>query len=101
MSSLEAGVMGANLVITDKGDTRDYFGDLAHYCFPDSLPSIRDAVLAAHHEPRKSALRERILERFTWRKAAEATLAAYQAVIGARVPLRVSFGQRGSSRLDK
>ncbi|MFZ0394980.1 MAG: glycosyltransferase family 4 protein [Terracidiphilus sp.] len=80
LSSLEAGVMGANLVITEEGDTRDYFGDLAHYCRPDSLASIRDAVLAAYHEPRTSALRERILERYTWRKAAEATLAAYQTL---------------------
>lgn len=81
LSSLEAGAMGANLVITDKGDTRDYFGDLAHYCRPDSLSSIREAVLAAYYAPRSNALRERILERYTWPKAAEATLAAYQAVL--------------------
>lgn len=80
LSSLEAGVMGANLVITDKGDTRDYFGDLAYYCCPDSLLSVREAVLAAYHAPRSNALRERILERYTWRKAAEATLAAYKIV---------------------
>ncbi len=81
LSSLEAGVMGANLVITDKGDTRDYFGDLVHYCRPDSLTSIREAVLAAYHEPRTSALRERILERYTWQKTAEDTLAAYRTVV--------------------
>jgi hypothetical protein len=41
MSSLEAAAMGANIVVTDKGDTRDYFGDLAYYCSPDSVASIR------------------------------------------------------------
>ena len=73
--------MGANLVITEKGDTRDYFGDLVHYCQPDSLDSIREAVLAAYHEPRSKALRERILERYTWQKAGEATLAAYEIAL--------------------
>jgi glycosyltransferase involved in cell wall biosynthesis len=81
LSSLEAGASGANLVITDKGDTRDYFGDLAHYCSPDSLESIREAVLAAHRQPRSEALRRKILECYTWTRAAEATLAAYIAVL--------------------
>jgi glycosyltransferase involved in cell wall biosynthesis len=81
LSSLEAGVMGANIVITDKGDTREYFGDLAHYCSPDSIDSIRAAVLSAFHAPRTNSLRERILENYTWPKTAEATLSAYDQAL--------------------
>jgi glycosyltransferase involved in cell wall biosynthesis len=81
LSSLEAGVMGANLVITPKGDTREYFGDHAFYCSPDSVASIRDAVLAAHRAPRSSALREKILQHYTWDIAASRTIAAYRSVL--------------------
>ena len=81
LSSLEAGAMGANLVITDKGDTRDYFGDMAYYCFPDSIDSIRSAVLNAFHAPRSALLRNRIIDNYTWDAAAEATLSAYQALL--------------------
>ena len=64
LSSLEAGVMGCNLVITEKGDTRDYFGDYAHYCDPDSIESIRDAVIKAYEAPVDNGLRQRILKNY-------------------------------------
>ena len=53
LSSLEAGAMGANIVITDKGDTRDYFGDLAHYCSPDSIIQCSALGAAKREDPRK------------------------------------------------
>lgn len=81
LSSLEAGAMGANIVITAKGDTRDYFGDLAYYCSPGSVDSIRAAVLAAHDAPRSPLLRNRILQRYTWDITAKCTLAAYHNVL--------------------
>jgi len=81
LSSLEAGAMGANIVITDKGDTRDYFGDLAHYCSPDSIESIRAAIQAAYNAPRSGLLRERILENYTWSRTADATLSGYDQAL--------------------
>jgi glycosyltransferase involved in cell wall biosynthesis len=77
LSSLEAGVMGANLVITEKGDTREYFGEMARYCSPDSIDSIRAAVTSAFNAPRSEQLRNRILGKYTWGAAAEATLSGY------------------------
>ena len=82
MSSLEAAAMGANIVITDKGDTRDYFGDLAYYCSPDSVPSIREALLRAHSAPRSNLLREKVLNNYTWTHTAQATFAVYRDVLG-------------------
>ncbi len=81
LSSLEAGVMGANVVITDKGDTRDYFEDLAYYCSPDSVDSIRQAILAAYRAPRSAALRQRILQKYTWEETARRTIEAYHTCL--------------------
>ncbi len=82
LSSLEAAAMGANIVITDKGDTRDYFGDLAYYCSPDSTDSIREALLRAHSAPRSNLLREKVLNNYTWTHTAQATFAVYRDVLG-------------------
>ena len=50
--SLEAGVAGCNVVTTSRGFARDYFQDLAWYCDPDDLASIRSAVAEAYAAPR-------------------------------------------------
>lgn len=79
--SLEAAAAGCRIVTTSIGSTRDYFGDRAWYCYPDDLKSIRAAVEAALNAPPTMALRERILEEFTWQRAGEATLASYQKAL--------------------
>lgn len=82
LSSLEAAAMGCNIVITDKGDTREYFGDDAWYCDPADEQSIRQAVDAAYGAPYNSTLRDKILAAFTWQRAAEQTLNCYRSVLG-------------------
>lgn len=81
LSSLEAAVMGCNIVVTDKGDTKDYFRDDAWYCNPDSEESIREAVTAAYNAPYSEEFRKRILDNYTWERAAEETYKAYQQVL--------------------
>lgn len=78
LSSLEAGIMSCNLVIGDRGDVRDYFGDYAYYCEPDSVDSIRDAVSRAYNSVVNTNLRKHILENFTWEITANKTLSAYK-----------------------
>ncbi len=82
LSSLEAGVMGCNIVVTDKGYTREYFEDYAFYCDPASHSSIREAIEKAAQAPFPEELRKKILINYTWQKAAEKTLAAYKKVLG-------------------
>jgi glycosyltransferase involved in cell wall biosynthesis len=77
LSSLEAGAMGCNLVITDKGDTRDYFGDEAYYCDPESIESIKIAIQKARDALPNVGLQTRIRSQYTWSKAAEMTLKGY------------------------
>jgi glycosyltransferase involved in cell wall biosynthesis len=81
LSSLEAGAMGCNLVITDKGDTREYFEDDPFYCDPASATSILAAVEQASLAQGTPHLREKILKKYTWQQAANCTLAAYQLII--------------------
>ena len=81
LSSLEAAAMRCNIVVTKKGDTYDYFGDYAYYCEPDDIQSIRDAVLKAYKEPFDEELRNLIMKNYTWEKAAEKTLIAYELLL--------------------
>lgn len=83
LSSLEAGAMGCNLVVTEKGDTRDYFGDEAIYCEPDSVDSIRAAVEQGIARPRSTGLQGRIRTEYTWQKAAQTTREGYERALAA------------------
>jgi len=81
LASLEAGAAGCNIIVTDRGSTREYFGPHAFYCQPDSVSSIREAVLKAYHVPKTKQLQELILQNYTWAKAAEQTAKAYEVIL--------------------
>jgi len=81
LSSMEAAYAGCNIVITDKGDTVDYFGSHAWYCDPGDPQSIYEAVRVASEAPVQPDLREQISRHYTWDATARQTLQAYQAVL--------------------
>ncbi len=81
LSSLEAAAMGCNVVITDKGFTRDYFGEDAFYCDPGDSTSIFNTVDLAAKSNARTDLQKKVLTEFTWQKAATATLDAYKKII--------------------
>jgi glycosyltransferase involved in cell wall biosynthesis len=68
-------------VITDKGYTREYFGNEAMYCDPASPQSILQAVENAAEVPATDTLRQKILAHYTWQQAAQQTAAAYKTVL--------------------
>lgn len=80
LSSLEAAVMGCNIVVTDRGDTKDYFSDFAWFCEPGDPDSIRQAIDDAYNKPYDKSVREHIMSKYTWECAAEETLKAYKKV---------------------
>lgn len=82
LASLEAAAMGCRIVITDKGDTREYFGDQAFYCDPGSPPSILKAVEMAAAAGPPEPLRKTIFSHYTWMETAKKTLEAYGEVDG-------------------
>lgn len=81
LSSLEAAVMDCNVVITPKGDTREYFEDYAFYCEPDDVASITKAIDKAFNSPVNPALKEKIVNNYIWEKTAKQTLKAYNSII--------------------
>ena len=80
LSSLEAAAMGCNIVITDKGDTTEYFGTDAIYCNPLLPESIYIAVEKATALPFNRSLQEKILTHFTWQQATIQTMEAYKRI---------------------
>jgi glycosyltransferase involved in cell wall biosynthesis len=80
LSSLEAAVMGCSIVITDKGDAKEYFGSNAFYCNPADPQSILTAVERASNSRYSEALHETILRKYTWKQAAIQTYKAYQTI---------------------
>lgn len=81
LSSVEAAAMGCNVVVTDKGDVKEYFEEDAFYCQPASPESILEAVENASRSDFNERLRQRILKDYTWQQAAKQTLKAYQLAI--------------------
>lgn len=81
LSSLEAGAMGCNLVVSPNGDTRDYFEGHAWFGSPENSPSIDKAIEDALNSPSNLNFRDVVLEKYTWEKAAEVTRSAYEKVL--------------------
>jgi glycosyltransferase involved in cell wall biosynthesis len=81
LSSLEAASMGCNLVITDKGDTREYFGSHATYCSPESPESIYAAVVKASLKPMDENFQTKISTQYTWKQASHHTATAYKIIV--------------------
>jgi glycosyltransferase involved in cell wall biosynthesis len=77
LSSLEAVVMGCNIVVSDKGYTQEYFENHAFYCDPGSPISIYNAVTKASKAGFPETLRKKILSSYTWQQAASGILKAY------------------------
>lgn len=83
LSSLEAAAMGCTIVVTAKGDTREYFGDAAVYCDPACSKSIYEAVATACLLPPDEALRIKIATQYTWQQASQRTAEGYKKIIPA------------------
>lgn len=87
LAGLEAALCGCAVVTTDRGSGRWYFEQDAAYCDPTREASIREAVESALAEGPSPALADRIRARFTWRAAAEATLAGYRRALDQPAPV--------------
>ena len=81
LSSLEAAAMGCNITITEKGFTREYFGDDAFYADPGDTESIFNTVEKASQSVFREELQQNILDKYTWKRAAAITAEAYKKII--------------------
>lgn len=85
LSSLEAAAAGCRIVTTDRGSTREYFGDLVHYADPSDVGSIARAIENAledkEHAQKRRLLKERLLKYYTWENAARMTIKGYERAL--------------------
>jgi len=82
LAALEAGLAGANIVVTGKGCTREYFGKFAEYVNPAVVSDIGKKIGKALLKERDDFLRRHILQHFLWANAAVATEKAYISLGG-------------------
>jgi len=80
LSALEAGLTGANVVITEKGATKEYFKNYSWYVDSDNVEDIKEKVLQALNSKKTRKLATHILKNFTWEKVAKKTLEAYKKI---------------------
>ncbi len=81
LSSLEAAICGCRIVVGQRGDVKDYFGEDAIYCEPGSTGSIREALLQAAASGTPQKLQERISRKYTWDECGRITHSAYERVL--------------------
>ncbi|MEM0230928.1 MAG: glycosyltransferase [Candidatus Woesearchaeota archaeon] len=68
LSALEAGLAGANVVITEIGSTREYFSDFAYYVNPESQIDIENKIKKAYETQKNRALSKHIYKNYLWKK---------------------------------
>lgn len=81
IAAMEAGLTSANIVITEKGGTRDYFDGFVEFMDPKSLDSLIEALNKAMKKDRDSRLKEHILKNFTWEIVGQKTFEIYQQIL--------------------
>ncbi len=80
LAALEGALAGARVVVTERGCTREYFGDAVGYVQPNDVMGIRTAVREAFTRRKTDDLSEAVLQSFLWDTVARKTLEAYQSV---------------------
>jgi glycosyltransferase involved in cell wall biosynthesis len=84
LTALEAGCCGARSVVTSRGGTRDYGGELAWYVDPSNLSSVRATIERALAAPETPDFLGRVRSRFTWHQSTQRLLRVYAAVLEGR-----------------
>jgi hypothetical protein len=83
LASMEAAAARCPVVVSNRTSEFEYYLDLAYYCDPASVDSIRSAALAAagsRGDARWDRLAERIAT-YTWERSAAATLEVYERLL--------------------
>lgn len=81
IAAMEAALANSNIVITNRGGTKSYFGGLAEYVDPDSTDSIILGIRKALLKQPTVDLKKHILNYYTWEKVAEQTVNQYKKLV--------------------
>jgi glycosyltransferase involved in cell wall biosynthesis len=85
LAALEAAVVGAPVVVTSEGSTRDYFGPYVQYVDHRDPDDIRRGIDHALAEGRNPALKSHVATRFEWSVVTERLLEVYKAAMERKV----------------
>lgn len=81
LATMEAACGGCNIVTTDRGSTKEYFGNLVEYCDPFSQSNITNVIKKSMNKKYNQKLRNKIMSNYTWEVAAEDTLEGYNKIL--------------------
>lgn len=81
INALEAAAAGCNIVCTEEGSSREYFGNLALYCSPFDENSIKAAVEAGLRKSKVGVLKVYVKERYNWQQECEKLFRSYSSLI--------------------
>jgi len=81
--ALEGALAGCRLVVTNRGNTREYFHSLVEYVDPHCVRSIREGILRAMDasNDRVQELRNLILREYSWDAVGKAIRAIYYDLV--------------------
>jgi glycosyltransferase involved in cell wall biosynthesis len=85
LAALEAAAVGAPVVVTSEGSTRDYFGCHVQYVDHRDPDDIRRGIDHALAEGRDPALKSHVTTRFEWSVVTERLLEVYKAAMERKV----------------
>ncbi|MEA2103242.1 MAG: glycosyltransferase [Candidatus Cloacimonadota bacterium] len=80
-AALEAGLAGANIVITPFGGTKEYFGNMVDYPDPHSIESIKNTIKNSLNKPKSNKLKNHIIKNFIWEIIVQKTIKIYKEII--------------------
>ncbi len=80
IAALEAGLAGANIVITKHGGTQEYFENYGLFVDPKSVKSISNAINDSLQLDRSSDLKKKILTEYTWEIVGRETRDVYSSL---------------------
>ena len=80
IAAMEAALAESKIVITKNGGTKEYFGNHAQYINPKSTIEIENAIKSVISTDINSALKQRILDNYTWEVVAKKTLQVYKSI---------------------
>lgn len=81
ISALDAGLAGANLVVTSIGSTPEYFKSYAWYVNPNNKNELKSKLLESINTPKTKRLSRMIKNEFTWERNAADTIKAYEGIL--------------------
>lgn len=82
LAALEAAVVGASVVVTERGGPPDYFGEWVDYVDPFDVSTIRDAIVRAWEEEKApTGLVRHVREELTWENSARQLLTFYEELL--------------------